>query len=289
MKRQTQRGFLLLLTVLLLSQVACSDPKESAEDSNINTIAMAQEKAAKADSASATTVTSMDIILGNASQSYHLISELSMDIAMNMQPRQAHISFRMDMGELPGGVADSEVYILEEEGVLNSYTYSLGQWTKAEVTPEEIERYNLQAAAELYLGRTVAFVEEGEELLANGTPAKKYTGVISDEDIADVLDATGVANSMSGLTGDNTINWSLLYENMSGMTIPISIWISEDGYPIRYEIDLTQIMHQLLVNMLSHLGTDENTIAITTNSVTMTMDCTYNQGEEIILPQEAIF
>ena len=288
MKNLKRLSSLLCVAALLFSLSACNNNKveESTDTGAADAIIAANTKAEEATSMSAVTVMHMDIEMSEGSQNYNINMDMDMNIDMIMDPMQMQIAFSMDMGEMLGGVIDGEVYITETDGVYTSHTHTLGQWTTDEIDLGDLAQYNVKATMQLYLNSAESFKNEGEETLESGVTATKYSGVIANDALNEVMASTGVTDNMAGIAADDSIDWEALYQDMGDM--PVSIWISSDGYPVRYEIDMTQLMDKMFTNMMEQLGGSEANIEIGTNAVTMTMDCTYNTITEISIPEEAL-
>ena len=286
MKNMKQLSALLCSAALLFSLSACGNNAEEAPATPADAIIAASQKANEATSMSASNQMHIDIAMSESSESYNIDMNVNMDIDMIMEPIQMQIAYSMDMGELLGGTISGDVYITEDSGVFTAHSYTFGQWTTEEIPLGDLEQYNVQATIQLYLNSAESFVNAGEETLESGITATKYTGVISNEALSDVISSTGVTDSLAGLATDENVDWESIYKDIGEM--PISIWISSEGYPVRYEFDMTKLMNKMFTNMMNQLAGSDLGVTIVTNAVTMTMDCSYNTITEITVPAEAL-
>ena len=287
MKRIKKLSALLCAATLLISLGACGNKTEEVPvAAPTDAIIAASQKATEATSMSATTKMHIDMAMSEGGQDYNIDMNVDMDIDMIMEPIQMQITYIMDMGELLGGAIEGDVYITEKDGVYTSHSYTFGQWTTEEVPLGDLEQYNVQSTMQLYLSSAESFTSAGEETLESGITATKYTGVISKEALDEVINSSGVSDSFAGFaTGDN-IDWNALYQDLG--ELPISIWVSTEGYPIRYEIDMTALMDKMFANMMAQLEESNLGTTITINAVTMSMDCDYNTVTDITIPAEAL-
>lgn len=175
------------------------------------------------------------------------------------------------------------MYVIEKNGAYTIYTPNGTQWSSQTVDSTTIEQYNPQATMSLYLKSAESFQAAGEETL-NGQKTKKYTGVISNEAMNEVMSATGVASTLNGM-GVNGINWGALSTDIGNM--PISIWVNEEGYPVRYQMDMTEMMNKLYAKMVEQLGEAAVGGKINCGKVLITMDVSnYDKVEAFELPAE---
>ena len=197
------------------------------------------------------------------------------------------LKMKMDMTmEISGaGSQDIKMYVQEVDGELVSYMHMEGMgWIAAGVDMASMGQYNAVDNATMYLNVMSDVKENGTEDI-NGVKTTRIDGVISGEGMKDAAIASGVMSSVEsmGLTEEEVLK---IYEAMGGM--PISMWISEDGYVYKYEFDMSEMMKQVMDQMLAELGAVEGMdLVISRAVVSMTCD-DFNTAEDFEIPDEAL-
>lgn len=286
MKTWKKFGILLCTVMLTLALTACHE-KEIGQ-----ILADAEQKMTEATSMQADMVVDMDITSLEQGQSQTVKMKTKMAMQMFHDPikMKMDMSASVDMGEMFGtdGVREMTIqaYVLGENGVYTMYTNDGTAWSKQEIDLSTLEQYDPSTNMSLYLKSGDSFQSDGEEDL-NGTKAKKYKGVISNEALNEVMEASGIANGLDSIMNMEGIDWSALYSDMG--SIPITLWIDGKGYPVRYEMDMTEIMNKLCAKMAQQMGEPAAGAEVNCEKVLVTMDCyNYNKVEDFSLPPEAV-
>ena len=223
------------------------------------------------------------------------ISDQSVDITMTgtaqqiVDPMKLKMDMTMDMGEL--GSVDTQTYMAQEND--KYYVYSgmddgTGSvaWIKQEVPDaEELMQYNVSESYDLYFTSSGEFKEAGTETI-EGKEATRYDGKISQEDMAEVIKASGTLDQFTAL-GVSEEDLNAMVNELGDM--PISIWITnDDTFPVKYEMDMTEVMKNLMGSVLSGVeGSDELGFDISKVFLSMTVTG-YNNVEDFEIPQEAL-
>ena len=143
-----------------------------------------------------------------------------------------------------------------------------------------LDQYDARGSMDLYMdtGSNFEIVRVDK---VEGVEATRLDGVIPEEDLATVMEESGVMEQFASLGISNAS-----FEGMGDL--PISIWIANDGtfYPVRYELDMTAMMQSLMDTMMAELGAgDDVTISIGRVFVSMAI-YTFHQISSIELPPE---
>lgn len=160
------------------------------------------------------------------------------------KPLAAHMKATSEMGVL--GSYETESYVREEDGKTAVYTgMDLGDgeimWIKQiEDISSTSAQFNAQASIDMYVKSADSFTEAGTEDV-NGKKATRYDGVIKGEAIKDAIEASGI-NEELGMVGD--IDIADLFEQSDELIV--SIWVTEDKMPIKYEMDMTSVMKTIV-------------------------------------------
>ena len=127
-----------------------------------------------------------------------------------------------------------------------------GQWVKQSVSEAELAQFDAAESLELYLDSAVDFAEAGTEQIG-GADATKFTGVIKGDKLYDVIEESGVLGSL-GQTGTDVSEDELKAMLSELGDLPMSVWINADGYPVQYEMDMSQMIDSIVQNALEAEG-----------------------------------
>ncbi len=232
----------------------------------------------------------MSIEMGMAAEGQTLDMAITMTGESITDPAVMHATMGLDMGML--GAMEMEMYAEEADGKAITYMgmdNGAGiEWGKEEAPIEDSAEFDAQGGMSEYMALAMDMTENGTETV-NGAEATRYDGVISKEHLEEALEATGMMDSMSDLMGvgdEETIE-----ESMAALTdladMPISIWVDkEQMLPVKYEMDMTELMQKVMSNMMGNMGEDAGSISISTMKISMTLGG-FNSVETIEIPEEA--
>lgn len=248
---------------------------------------------------------SVEEIVKKSQENLAAASSLSYDMAMDMEmsaqgqtiamamngvadhivdPMQMKMDMSIDMGEL--GSAKSEMYMMEEDGQYVLYTgmddgTGTMTWQKQTVADASaMEQYDAKASFDLYVSSAENFQESGTETVGT-VEAMRYDGVIGKDALSEVLQASGALSQMSAL-GMSTEDVDALADSLGDL--PISLWISTaDTTPVKYELDMTEMMSALMQGM----GSETAQVEIGKMQMSMTVR-NINSVESIEVPAEAL-
>lgn len=169
-------------------------------------------------------------------------------------------------------------YAVEIGEGIDTYSEMEGKWVHEAGTIADISQYDIWTQKDLFLNHLSSFVVEGAEEI-NGIQTTKISGVLTGEAMEKVLETSGIDLVFGGL------GWSLdeLDTELEAMEeLPVSLWISPDGYLICYEFDITDRMQAALDNLS---GTEENFQTIVKTKLRVTCS-NFNEISEFEIPKE---
>lgn len=169
-------------------------------------------------------------------------------------------------------------YAVENGEDIDTYSEMEGKWVHEAGTMADISQYNIWMQKDLFLNHLSFFVVDGTEEI-NGIQTTKISGVLTGEAMEKVLETSGIDLIFGGL------GWSLdeLYTELKDMEeLPVSLWISPDGYLICYEFDMTDRMQAALDNLS---GTEENFQTIVKTKLRVTCS-NFNEISDFEIPKE---
>lgn len=292
--KKTKRALAALSALTLtLSLTACGGGgQQSTGDSGTDAMTPTERVAAAEEKMSALTSLSIDMTqdigmsfaMADQSQELNMTTKMQMDVIQ--EPLKAKGTMQIDMGEELGGVQDVELYIMSEDDTANVYMQMGGQWIKQSVTEAELGQYDAADSLELYLDSAADFAEAGTEQVG-GADATKFTGVIKGDKLYDVIEESGVLGSL-GQTGTNVSEDELKAMLSELGDLPMSVWINADGYPVQYEMDMSQMIDSIVQNALEAEGAAGQGMTMTVSKAAMSLTCSnFNAVEDFELPAEA--
>lgn len=277
MKRHAYRPIAaaLLALVMALGLTACGGG--GGGDAASETPAEVMEKSQKAMENVTSMHYDMDMSFGMAmnEQSVDVVSKMSADYVTD--PLAMKMDMNVSMGEL--GEQDMTFYVVTENGTAVMYNQNEdGSWSNMEIADlSTLDQYDATASMDLYLSSTENFTENGTETI-NGKEAVRYDGVIAKEDMQEVLEASGMLEQLEQLNMGSSA--SMLSELGD---LPVSVWIEKETYyPVRYDMDMTDLMTKLFEQM----GGAELGLTISDVKVSMMLD-KFNEIDGITVPDEA--
>ena len=203
-----------------------------------------------------------------STKSMHMDMSVSFDIALSMLGQELGIDFDMDvesdmfMDPLQAKMIMTMNSMGESSSILSyaekndeSYTLYVSAddgttWQKRSVDvselPAQLNASNAMDQLSLFIESAQSFQEVGTEQI-NGSDAVRYDGTLKGEAVAKAMELSGILDTFSSQFGGE-----LDLSAFDDSSIPASIWIdTKSGYIVRYDLDMTEIMGQVLKTMLS--------------------------------------
>lgn len=249
----------LLVLALMLGLCACGSPRTSAE-----VMKRAGENLAKVKSMTF----DMTLEMSMSSRNETVDMTISMDGETTTEPVVVHADMAIDLGAL--GAMEMELYAEQNDDTVTTYISALGQWRKEEAPLDE-ENAALDAKGDM--GSSLAYASGLEEIgveTVGGVEAARYDGVITKEHLQEVLKNTGVLDDL-GDAMDLKKSLEDAAENTAGLgDIPISIWIDKEAMlPVRYEMDMTEMMQKLMDQVSTAVSMEYPTVSRVKVSMTI--------------------
>ena len=227
----------------------------------------------------------MDLSMGAEGETLAISTVTRADTVLS--PLAMKAEMEIDLGDL-GGTTSMTIYAKEQDG---SYLTAVGTpdeagqmtWQSSSMDAlGELENLSGADSMQLYLDSIQNFTQ-GESETVNGVEATRYDGVILGEDLSEVIAASGALSQLDSL---GMGEMSELFKGMGDL--PVSLWIAKETYyPVKYEMDLTEMMQSILDKTLSEqMGAD---IGLTVEQTALSMTIRdINQVGEIEIPAEAL-
>lgn len=277
----TARIFSVILAlVMLLSAVSCF--KKTPEQ----VMALVEENILNAKSSH------MDIAMNIGLDMGILAVDMKVDYAIDStsDPEMQKVNMKMDAGV--AGSLETTAYIEKNDGGYYGYLYADtgngGEWMRGAISEEDIKSLSGDFnpnSTDLFLGyASMQYTEVGEEMI-NDVDTTHYIGVISGSDIIKLVNDSGVMDQILGEGVPLDGLEDSIIEDLD--SVEINMWVSKDCYPVKYEIDMSELMN-IIIQALAQSDPEYATVASMT--VTTSISCEYSQINslgEIVIPEEA--
>lgn len=268
-----------LALAMVFSLAACGKEQSGADAASV--MAAAQQELTKVSSMRYTYA--MEMAISAEGESVEMTVNGSAE--MTMDPIAVKMTMNMDM--LGMALENIQIYMVPENGRMVTYVgmdmegAGQNQWYKtlAEDATISTEQYNAVDSFELYMKNGSDFKAAGKETV-QGVSATRYEGVISSDVLEETLEKSGNLDNISSLLGED---YSDALAKMGG--IPITIWISDAGLPVKYVFDMTSMVAELIKNTAE----DNRDAGVSVDKVMMSMEVEgYNDISAITVPQDAL-
>lgn len=269
---------LLLAAVFVCVLTGCStmSPQQQAE------------KALEAASGIKNSDFSIGIEMAMSAQGQDVNTNINMNGSYFTDPMKTKMEMSVDMGSL--GSQTINMFVAAEGDKVKVYTNNSGEWAVQEMTLDQYSSSMKQADAkanmELFLKNAKNFKATGNEEIG-GVKTVKLEGVITGDSIEEVIKESGALSGMdsmfSSLGTDSDVAESML-KDMKDMNV--TFWIdSANYYPVKYDIDMTDMIQKIMNNLIESLGTGQS-IALTVSKYRMTMELSnINNATDFTLPE----
>lgn len=129
----------------------------------------------------------------------------------------------------------------------------------------------------------------------DGVTLYKYTCELTGEAMQEAMNSSGAMDSM-GNTGMSKEDMEEILKSLDGTSIKASVWISEDDMlPVRYEMDMTEVMNALMAKMFeviaqsAGVSADELGVEMSVSKVVVTVEYfNYDYADDFEVPAEVV-
>lgn len=226
----------------------------------------------------------MDLNVEAAGQKQTMQTVTTMDMSCLYNPTRIKMDMDMDAGE--GTKINMSVYAeMTDDGKYNMYMYDGANWQTQTVEAADIQQYDAAGNMTGYMQESYNFQDAGTEQI-DGKDARKYTGVMTGDDMRAAILSTGTLNSLSSLGIDDSQVETMLKDLGE---LPITLWIDEtDLYPVKYEMDMSNLLNSLMKGIMESAGEDAEGVSLEYTKAKIEMTCSdFNAISEFSIPEEA--
>lgn len=187
-----------------------------------------------------------------------------------------------------GDTQKVDMYVLQEDNTRLTLYYNDGTgWNSETINTNDFSHFNTISNMRIYLDNVSedTLQEAGEDII-NEKKVVKYTGVIEGDAMEAVLQSSGMLAGLELSEALKDTDLNAIFNELED--VPISVWISEEGYPVRYDLDMKDLMSRLFEMMADQDRERFGDIEITCPKMQLVMDCfNFNTVEDFEVPAEA--
>lgn len=296
---------LFLTAALALSFTACGNDSSSASSTSAESSSRDEGAELPATEAEAKKpdVDPMEAALENmesvTSMEMDMVMDMDMKVSANGEEQSIESTTEMDMScftdplkikmemtvSAAGESVDMSIYAEEENGTYMMYMYDGSSWQSQPVGAADLAEYDARGTMISSIGDGSVYKAEGTEKL-NGANAYKYSYVMTGDEMKEAMLSSGALDSLSQLGLDS----SQVSGMMDGLgEITTYVWIDEATlYPVKYEMDMTDVMDALMVNMIEAMGEQAAGLTMNVTKLEISMTCSnFNNVADFSVPAEA--
>ena len=247
----------------------------------------------------------VDTLLAQAKNTMETVESMAaemtmeMDMGMNgetietttlasIRSQQNPLTMAMEMSMVMSDgteVDQMQMYAVEEDGHLRTYMSTADVWYAETLELGELSQYNAEENMDLYLDHITDITSSKQEEV-NGTKTTKITGVITGDAMKEAIAGSGLTASAQSM-GISEEMMADLYDELGDL--PISLWIDAEGYVLKYEMDMTEMMQKIMNESMKAMGASEEDLLVKIEKTGITMVCSqFNAVEEIVIPDAAL-
>lgn len=276
-----------LALVLVFSLAACGQKDKTEGGDPASVMLSAQQELKKVSSMSYTYAMEMSMTADGET------TEISVDGTADMTLDPAAVKMTMNMKMLGMELKDMQIYMVPEGSQVVNYVgmdmmgTGENQWYKSLSGDTDLgistDQYNAVDSFELYMKNGSGFKAAGTETV-QGVSATRYEGVISSDMLDETLKASGSMDSITSMIGEDDAEVLDVLNKAGG--IPITIWINDEGLPVKYVFDMTTLLGEIIKSAAQE---GEDTADVGIDKFVMSMEVLgYNSVEAITVPQEVL-
>ena len=206
----------------------------------------------------------------------------------NIRTQQEPVKMAMEMSMLMSDgteVDQMQMYAVEEDGHLHTYMSMADAWYAETMELGELNQYNAEENMDLYLDN-ITDVKSVKQETVNGTQTTKISGVITGDAMETAIADSGMTASAASM-GLSVEMLEEVYDELENL--PVSLWIDAEGYVLKYEMDMTEMMQKIMDESMKALGAAESDLKVKIKKTSITMVCSdFNAVGEIEIPAEAL-
>ncbi len=272
------KKLLAVLAAAVMLMTGCATTVLSEEETQ-ELLTLSQKNMAALESMEARMTMEMDMSMGEETAETTTTAKILTQ--KNPLRMQMDISATLEDGTTAQSM---QMYAEEEDGKLRTYVLAGSTWYSQTMEMSALAQYNAEENVALYLSSLADFSATAKEEVSKNETIR-IEGVLKKDVLQEVLAESGITESAAAM-GVTEEQLATLLESVD--SLPLTLWITEDGYVLKYEMDLTAVMQKIMDKAMEAAGSTEASSAVKVEKTTISMLCgQFNAVEEITIPDEA--
>ena len=257
----------------VLTLAGCGTTVLSAEETK-ELLTLSQKTMATVESMAAEMTMEMDMSMGEETAETTTVAKILTQ--QNPLRMQMNLSATLEDGT---EAQNMQMYAEEEDGKLRTYVLAADTWYSQTMELGSLAQYNAEENVTLYLSNLADFSATATEKI-NDTEATKIEGTLQK-----VLAESGMTETAAAM-GVTEEQLAALTESVK--SLPLTLWIDADGYVLKYEMNLTEVMQKIMDKAMEAAGSTDASSAVKVEKTSISMVCSqFNAVKEITIPEEA--
>lgn len=270
MKNWKRLTALVLSGVMMLGLASCGskEKKDPAEALGEAVTKLAQVKSLEAKS-------TMEMELASGEEK--MTMKMDMNLVNFNDPMKVYCD--ADISMAGQGAAKLTYYIQQDGDKYTMYINDGQQWGSQDVELDKVAQMDAQQNIDLY-------TKNMENLTVSEEDGKtRYDGRIKGSAIEEVVKTSGALENVGA-----SVDPAMLAGMFEGVgDLPVSVWVDSNGYPVRYYMDMTEIMAGMMEKMMGAMGDQAADLGL--NISKMVIDVEYSNFDaaaDFEIPAEAL-
>ena len=262
----------------MLTLAGCGTTVLSAEETK-ELLTLSQKTMATVESMAAEMTMEMDMSMGEETAETTTVAKILTQ--QNPLRMQMNLSATLEDGT---EAQNMQMYAEEEDGKLRTYVLAADTWYSQTMELGGLAQYNAEENVTLYLSNLADFSATATEKI-NDTEATKIEGTLKKDVLQKVLAESGMTETAAAM-GVTEEQLAALTESVK--SLPLTLWIDADGYVLKYEMNLTEVMQKIMDKAMEAAGSTDASSAVKVEKTSISMVCSqFNAVKEITIPEEA--
>ena len=262
----------------VLTLAGCGTTVLSAEETK-ELLTLSQKTMATVESMAAEMTMEMDMSMGEETAETTTVAKILTQ--QNPLRMQMNLSATLEDGT---EAQNMQMYAEEEDGKLRTYVLAADTWYSQTMELGGLAQYNAEENVTLYLSNLADFSATATEKI-NDTEATKIEGTLKKDVLQKVLAESGMTETAAAM-GVTEEQLAALTESVK--SLPLTLWIDADGYVLKYEMNLTEVMQKIMDKAMEAAGSTDASSAVKVEKTSISMVCSqFNAVKEITIPEEA--
>ena len=255
----------------VLTLAGCGTTVLSAEETK-ELLTLSQKTMATVESMAAEMTMEMDMSMGEETAETTTVAKILTQ--QNPLRMQMNLSATLEDGT---EAQNMQMYAEEEDGKLRTYVLAADTWYSQTMELGSLAQYNAEENVTLYLSNLADFSATATEKI-NDTEATKIEGTLKKDVLQKVLAESGMTETAAAM--------GVTEEQLAAL--PLTLWIDADGYVLKYEMNLTEVMQKIMDKAMEAAGSTDASSAVKVEKTSISMVCSqFNAVKEITIPEEA--